>query len=347
MISADELSEPLMGLRKTRLLASFLFVISALTACERNPQELAFSGAALGTSYHIKVVAAGSLAAGAGLPELVANLLDDLDHKLSTYKPDSELNRFNRHPVAQPFVASDDLYQVLEVADRIYRLSGGAFDPTVRPLVDLWGFGPVDTGDRVPEESEITALLGEIGFDQIELAAGNQVIRRAPVTLDLSAVAKGFIVDRLVAELRARGVDDYMVEIGGEIRVGGRRADGGLWRIAVEAPAGGGVERVLELSDISVATSGDYRNYFERDGERYSHTIDPRSGRPIRHRLASVTVLAPTAAEADALATALMVMGPGPGFDFAAANELAALLLVKEGDGFAELASKDMNAYLH
>lgn len=347
MISADELSEPLMGLRKTRLLASFLFVISALTACERNPQELAFSGAALGTSYHIKVVDAGSPAAGAGLPELVANLLDDLDHKLSTYKPDSELNRFNRHPVAQPFVASDDLYQVLEVADRIYRLSGGAFDPTVRPLVDLWGFGPVDTGDRVPEESEITALLGEIGFDQIELAAGNQVIRRAPVTLDLSAVAKGFIVDRLAAELRARGVDDYMVEIGGEIRVGGRRADGGLWRIAVEAPVGGGVERVLELSNISVATSGDYRNYFERDGERYSHTIDPRSGRPIRHRLASVTVLAPTAAEADALATALMVMGPGPGFDFAAANELAALLLVKEGDGFAELASKAMNAYLH
>lgn len=347
MISADELSEPLMGLRKTRLLASFLFVISALTACERNPQELAFSGAALGTSYHIKVVDAGSPAAGAGLPELVANLLDDLDHKLSTYKPDSELNRFNRHPVAQPFVASDDLYQVLEVADRIYRLSGGAFDPTVRPLVDLWGFGPMDTGDRVPEESEITALLGEIGFDQIELAAGNQVIRRAPVTLDLSAVAKGFIVDRLAAELRARGVDDYMVEIGGEIRVGGRRTDGGLWRIAVEAPVGGGVERVLELSNISVATSGHYRNYFERDGERYSHTIDPRSGRPIRHRLASVTVLAPTAAEADALATALMVMGPGPGFDFAAANELAALLLVKEGDGFAELASKAMNAYLH
>lgn len=347
MISEDELPEPLMGLRKTGLLASFLFVVSALTACERNPRELAFSGAALGTSYHIKVVAAGSPAAGAGLPELIDNLLDDLDHKLSTYKPDSELNRFNRHPVGQLFSASDDFYQVLEVAGRVYRLSGGAFDPTVRPLVDLWGFGPVDTGDRVPEDSEITALLGEIGFDRIELAAGNQVIRRAPVTLDLSAVAKGFIVDRLAAELRARGIDDYMVEIGGEIRVGGRRADGGPWRIAVEAPAGGGVERVLELSDIGVATSGDYRNYFERDGERYSHTIDPRSGRPIRHRLASVTVLAPTAAEADALATALMVMGPAQGADFAAANELAALLLVKEGDGFAELGSAAMDAYLH
>lgn len=348
MISEDELPGPLMGLRKTGLLASFLFVVSALTACERNPQELAFSGAALGTSYHIKVVDSGSPAAGAGLPELIGNLLDDLDHKLSTYKPDSELNRFNRHPVGQPFAASDDFYQVLEVAGRVYRLSGGAFDPTVRPLVDLWGFGPVDTGDRVPEESEITALLGEIGFDQIELAAGNQVIRRAPVTLDLSAVAKGFIVDRLAAELRAQGIGDYMVEIGGEIRVGGRRADGALWRIAVEAPsAGGGVERVLELSDIGVATSGDYRNYFERDGERYSHTIDPRSGRPIRHRLASVTVLAPTAAEADALATALMVMGPDQGADFAAANELAALLLVKEGDGFAELGSTAMGVYLH
>jgi thiamine biosynthesis lipoprotein len=347
MISADDLREPLMGVRKTGLLASFLFVISVLAACEPNPRQLAFSGAALGTSYHIKVVEAGSPAMDAGLAELVGKLLDDLDHKLSTYKPDSELNRFNRHPVGQPFAASDDFYQVLEVADRIYRLSGGAFDPTVRPLVDLWGFGPVDTGDRVPAESEITALLGEIGFDRIELAAANQVIRRAPVTLDLSAVAKGFIVDRLAAELRAQGVDDYMVEVGGEIRAGGRRADGGLWRIAVEVPAaGGGVERVLELSDIGVATSGDYRNYFERDGERYSHTIDPRSGRPIRHRLASVTVLAPTAAEADALATALMVMGPEHGADFAAANELAALFLVKQGDGFAELGSAAMGAYL-
>lgn len=340
-----------MGRHKTRLLASFLLVVllvvSALTACERSPRELAFSGAALGTSYHIKVVPSGASAVGAGLAELVGDLLDDLDHKLSTYKPDSELNRLNRHPVGQPFAASDDLYQVLEVAGRVYRLSGGAFDPTVRPLVDLWGFGPVDAGDRIPAAAEIEALLGKVGFDRIELAARNQVIRRAPVTLDLSAVAKGFIVDRLAAELRARGIDDYMVEVGGEIRVGGRRADGALWRIAVEVPsAGGGVERVLELSDIGVATSGDYRNYFERDGMRYSHTIDPRSGRPIRHRLAAVTVLAPTAAEADALATALMVMGPDQGAEFAAANELAALLLVKEGDGFAELASSAMGVHL-
>lgn len=331
---------------RTRLPAALLLVL--LAACAPTPRELAFSGNALGTSYSVKVIDRRGDLAAAGLPERVREVLDDLDRKLSTYKPDSELNRLNRQPLGVPFAASKDLYQVLAIARRVYRMSEGAFDPTVRPLVDLWGFGPVDTGDRVPADSEIAALLERIGFDRIELGSGDQVIRRGDVTLDLSAVAKGFIVDRLAEELVALGASDLMVEVGGEIRVRGRRADGGLWRIAVEAPraGGGAVERILELTDLGVATSGDYRNYFERDGVRYSHTLDPQSGRPVQHRLASVTVLAPTSAEADAVATALMVMGEERGLEFATAHELAVLLLVRQGDGFVEVASPRMAPYL-
>lgn len=331
--------------RKTRLPASFLFVL--LAACGRADPELVFSGESLGTSYSVKVAHHDDRAPTESFPERVAEVLDDLDHKLSTYKPDSELNRLGRQPLNEPFAASDDLYQVLEVSRRIYQLSNGAFDPTVRPLVDLWGFGPVPTGDRVPTEHEITALRDRIGFDKIELQPPNRVIRRGDVTLDLSAVAKGFIVDRVAAELVAMGATDFMVEIGGEVWVNGRRADGAPWRIAVEVPrAEGGVERVLEVADIGLATSGDYRNYFERDGVRYSHTIDPRTGKPVVHRLASVTVLATTTAEADAIATALMVMGPDEGARWSAANELAVLLLVRAEKGFTEVPSARMVRYL-
>ncbi len=305
------------------------------------------AGAALGTSYHVKVVDPPAHLDVATLGARIDALLADLDLKLSTYQPDSELNRLNRQPVGRPFVASDDLYQVLGVARYAFVRSNGAFDPTVRPLVDLWGFGPVDTGGRVPPATEVSRWLARIGFDKVELADGNQVIRRAPVTLDLSAVAKGFIVDRLATELQSLGVDDFMVEVGGEVRVDGHRADGRRWRIAIEAPSeSGGAAQVLALTGKGVATSGDYRNYFERDGQRYSHTIDPRTGEPIRHRLASATVVAATAAEADALATALMVMGPEDGLAFAAANDLAVLLLVKRDAGFETLASKGMQTFL-
>lgn len=331
--------------RKTRLLASFLFVL--LAACQPQPRELVVSGESLGTSYTVKIARFDGQAPADRFPARIAELLDELDHKLSTYKPDSELNRLSRQPLGEPLAASDDLYRVLEISRRVHQLSAGAFDPTVRPLVDLWGFGPVPTGDRVPADAEIAALRDRIGFDKIELQAPNRVIRRGEVTLDLSAVAKGFIVDRVAAELLAMGATDFMVEIGGEVWVNGCRADGAPWRIAVEVPrVEGGVERVLEVADIGLATSGDYRNYFERDGVRYSHTIDPRTGKPIRHRLASATVLAASTAEADAIATALMVMGPEEGARWAAARDLAVLLLVRSGEGFAEVSSEPMQRYL-
>lgn len=334
-----------MAMAKTGLLVSFFLLL--LTSCGREPADLVISGEALGTSYLVRIARFDGQAPPDRFAGRVAEVLDDLDHKLSTYKADSELNRLNRHPLNEPFLAGDDLYRVLEISQEIHRLSGGAFDPTLGPLVDLWGFGPVATEDRVPDDAEIEDLLGRVGFHRVELIPPNQVIRRSDLSLDLSAVAKGFIVDRVAAALRAMGATDFMVEIGGEIRVDGYRRDGAPWRIAIELPRPeGGIEQVLGVTDVGMATSGDYRNYFERDGKRYSHLLDPRTGRPITHRLASVTVLAEAAADADALATALMVMGPEEGARWSEDHELAVLMLVKSGEGFREVASSRMLPYL-
>lgn len=319
-----------------------------LTGCDRRPREIVFSGMAFATSYQVKIVDPGAAFSADIVPGAVQALLDELDLTLSTYKPDSELNRFNRQPVGTPFVASATLWQILEVSKRIHELSEGTFDPTVRPLVDLWGFGPVDTGDRIPTDAEIAAQKKKLGFDKIELKTGNTLVRRADVTLDLSAIAEGYAADRVAALLENLGATNYMAGIAGAIRVAGRNRDGQRWRIAVERPNQnpGEVGQVLRASDIGLSTSGDYRNYFERDGARYSHEIDPRTGRPITNSLASITVFAATAAEADALATALMVMGPERARRFGEANDLALFLVTREHDRFAESHTSQLKPYL-
>ena len=324
-------------------------LVLLLAGCDRRLEEIAFAGTAFASSYHVKVVDAGAAFSEETGPAAVQALLDELDIVLSTYKPDSELNRLNRQAVGTPFVVSATLWRVLEVSKQIHELTEGAFDPTVRPLVDLWGFGPVDTNDRIPTDAEIAALKRRLGFDKIELQSGNIVVRRADVTLDLSAIGGGYAADRVAELLEMAGATNYMVEITGEIRVRGHNRDGKPWRLAVERPTDirGGVEKVLRVTDTGLATSGDYRNYFERDGVRYSHEIDPRTGRPITNNLASITVFAATAAEADALATALMVMGPERARRFGEANDLALFLVTREREDFVESHTSQLNSYLN
>lgn len=319
-----------------------------LVGCDRRPEQIEFSGTAFATSYQVKVVDPGAAFSAEIVPGAVQALLDELDLTLSTYKPDSELNRFNRQPIGTPFVASETLWQLLEIAKRMYDLSDGAFDPTVGPLVDLWGFGPVDTDDRIPTDAEIAARKQRLGFDKVELHAGNVLVRRADVALDLSAIAEGYAADRVATLLETLGATDYMAGIAGAIRVRGDNRDGRPWRIAVQRPTSSPeeVEQVLRVRDIGLSTSGDYRNYFERDGVRYSHEIDPHTGRPITNNLASITVLTETAAEADALATALMVMGPERARRFGEANDLALFLVAREGDGFTVSHTSALKPYL-
>ena len=301
------------------------------------------SGSAMGTEFNVKVVAAAD---GVPTEEAVAaavrDSIDAVDRAMSTYRPDSELSRFNRHGT-DPFPASDELLEVVSEALRVSTLSGGAFDVTVGPLVDAWGFGPTPVASP-PDEVEIAALLAATGSEHLVIDPDRGTLRklRPGLRCDLSAIAKGYAVDRVAERLAGMGLTRFMVEIGGEVRTSGRTAAGGVWRIGVERPdpARRLVWTAVPLADRAMATSGDYRNYVERDGVRISHTIDPRRGRPISHRLASVSVIHPSCMTADALATALDVLGPDEARTLAEREGLAVLLLSRAPDaGFEEWTS--------
>lgn len=301
----------------------------------------------MGTTYIVKVAA--SRLAATELDEIrdaIARELADIDRQMSTYRPDSELSRFNRHDSTQPFVVSGSTLAVFEEALAVHALTDGAFDVTLGPLLDAWGFGPSGRRDRDPSAADIAALRGAIGSSLLALDRSSSSVRKArpEVACDLSGLAPGFAIDRLTELLRARGHNDFLVELGGELRASGTAETGEPWRVAVERPLAsrGSPIRIVPLVNLAIATSGDYRNYYEVDGERVSHILDPRTGGPIRHRLASATVVDERAIRADALSTALMVMGPDDGFAFAERQRLRALLIVRTDDGgFAERATPE------
>lgn len=302
----------------------------------------------MGTTYSVKIARAKvDQGDEDALKAVLDEELDRINALMSTYRPDSELSRFNRAPVGEWFDVHPDTLEVVELAGELSTLSDGSFDVTVGPLVNLWGFGPDPATDEVPPDDAIEAALARVGFDKLSVGDG-QLRRDADIYVDLSAIAKGYAVDRLATLLDAHGYEDYLVEVGGELRARGMSARGTPWRIAIERPDV--AQRVpftaIEVRDMALATSGDYRNYFEVDGQRYSHTIDPSTGRPIGHNLASVTVLAPTAALADGMATAINVMGAERGLALAEARNLAVFVIMKGSEGFIERHSSAFEVYL-
>lgn len=310
---------------------------------------LLLEGETMGTRFSVKVVGSVEADAQQAILDAVQTELARVDEQMSTWRDDSELSRFNRHQDGTPFTVSPETRAVVEAAAAIWKASDGAFDPTVGPLVRAWGFGGGDRPESVLDDSEIEALLAHAGMQRIAVGPDVALTKTDAATeLDLSAIAKGWGVDRVHGAVTALGHRDVMVEIGGEVRVSGRNARGERWRLGVERPDAqrGTVQQVVLLDDEAMATSGDYRNYVERDGTRWSHTIDPRTGRPITHGLASVTVLAADCMTADAWATALNVLGPEVGLAVADAEGLKAYFLVRTGDGFeprrsAALAASD------
>jgi thiamine biosynthesis lipoprotein len=301
----------------------------------------------MGTYYAVKVprppvdLDAEVLQAG------IDGVLGEVNREISTYDPDSELSRLNRNPSTDWIPVSANLLAVLLEGLRMSALSGGAFDITVGPLVNLWGFGPEAKPDAVPPPEQIRAALEKVGHGKIGLRADPPALRkeRADVYIDLSALGEGYGADRLAAYLDSQGLTDYMVAVAGTIRARGRNAKCQPWGIAVETPIAGQrtVQRIIPLSDGAVSTSGDYRNFFEQDGRRYSHHIDPRTGESVAHRLTSVTVVMPggpvSAMSADGLATALVVMGEEKGPALAESLGLAAFFILREGDALRELGS--------
>lgn len=289
-------------------------------------------GDTMGTTYKVKLVPRPGVDAAA-VRGAVQAALEEVDASMSTYRQDSELSRFNASTSTDPVPISDGLHHVMEVALEVGRASGGALDVTVGPLVDAWGFGPTER--REPDAGALSALRARVGLAKLGL--DDRGLRKAASDLrvDLSAVAKGHAVDRVARALDRLRVEHYLVEVGGELSARGSRPDGEPWRVAIEKPdeARRAVERVLPLSGSGLATSGDYRNYYEKDGKRRSHLIDPRSGLPIEHGLASVSVVHPRVAVADAWATALSVLGPVAGPEVAEREGLSALFIVRQADG--------------
>ncbi len=318
-----------------------------LAACQQEPSLVRLSGATMGTTWHVSVARPVPEAEVSVLRNTIESELARINRLMSTWEPESELSRFNRARPGVAFPLSPETVEVLQLAHRVSEASEGGFDVTVGPLVNLWGFGPDMRPDEVPSEAQLADTFARVGYRKLRIGP-DHAVREADLYVDLSAVAKGYAVDRVADRLLARGFTDFLVEVGGELRAAGRKQDGSAWRIGIEVPdlAGRSAQRVVRLSDIGVATSGDYRNYFEADGRRYSHTIDPQTGRPITHRLASVTVLDPSAARADAWATALMVLGPEKGLRIANEQELAAFFIIRADDGFTERHTAPFARYL-
>jgi thiamine biosynthesis lipoprotein len=325
---------------------SFAILVSLfLIGCSNKPEIIEISGSKMGTSYHITVVA--DQLPPDDLAQQIDQLLSVVDNSMSTYKQNSEISQFNRLPAGGSLEISSEFADVIRISQKVWTLSEGAFDPTIGPLVDLWGFGATHSEQSVPSAQSIQQALDNVGFESVVLE-GLTLTKQKALALDLSAVAKGYGVDLVADHLEMLALPDYLVEIGGEIRVSGFNADEVAWKIALEQPQlFAAVDRVIDLTDIAVATSGDYRNYFEKEGQRYSHTIDPRSGRPIKHSLASVTVITKSCAEADAWATAFSVMGASQSKDIANQLGIAAYMLVRQDDDFVAITSDNFAPFIN
>ncbi len=318
-------------MNRAHLLPSLAAIIVTTFAggCQPSPQASSISGRTMGTTYTVRITGCDGGGCAARYREQLADELQRLNRIFSHYDPGSELSRFNAQADSDWFAVSPELVEVVELAAAVSRQTAGAFDITVAPAVDAWGFGAA-AAKQPPGAAGIPAA----GYAALESRRAPPALRKRnpALRIDLSAIAKGYAVDRLAYLLEADGLADYLVEIGGELRTAGVRPDGTPWRIGIEPPDSGlAVDYVVTPGNAAVASSGDYRNFYIADGKRIAHTIDPRSGIPVDNGLAAVSVIAPSAAQADALATALMVMGPAAGFGFAQQQELAAMFTTRDG----------------
>jgi thiamine biosynthesis lipoprotein len=339
---------------KSRLAAAAAFALAGvfqIAGCGA-PAPLAIRGTTMGTTYEVKLAARPPGIELASLQADIASLLEQINNQMSTYRPESEVCRFSRAAKGEWFSVSAATAEVVAAALDVSDKTGGALDITVGRLVRLWGFGPGDGETRgslpagaaspdaftPPSQDAVDAARAAAGYRRLAVRADPPALRKevAELEIDLSAVAKGYGVDRVALLLEQRGIRNYMVQIGGETRAAGRRPDGRPWQIGIERPVVDRreVQTIVPLVDAALATSGDYRNYHEYGGRLYAHIIDPATGRPVVHTLASASVIADTCMAADAWATALVVLGPERGYDCAEEHGLAALFIARRETGF-------------
>lgn len=332
------------------VLALCLLLSAACSEDRKSSPLLTLDGLTMGTTYSIKINEPVLPLSAELINENLNDILFDINQKMSTYIVNSELSLINQNHTDDWLILSEELHYVLQEASIVSMITLGKFDITVGPLVNMWGFGPSAQTKTIPSDTEINDALAEIGFSKIRLRNEDLAIKKLNPALyiDLSGIAKGYAVDLMANYLEQIGIVNYMVEIGGEIRAKGVNGKKTSWRIGIEKPLTEkrSVQRIIKLDNIAMATSGDYRNYFEQDGVRYSHTIDPVAGRPINHKLVSVTVLHESATRADALATGFLVMGKEQAYELAMQNELAVLFIERSDSTFIESYTTALQPYL-
>ncbi len=292
----------------------------------------------MGTTYHIKIIT-GYFNNLSGLQSKIDQRLATINQSMSTYRPDSEISQFNTiQDITALMQVSDDFLTVMQAAQRIYELTDGAWDGTVKPLVNLWGFGNTKQPRTVPDAAVIKDTIHEVGFKYIRII-GNGFLQKhvEKVSLDLASIAKGFAVDQISELLKVEGLGNFLVEIGGEVYAAGLRQDGRPWRVGINQPDPAATlletYQVVPLHNRAMATSGDYRNFFEIEGKRYAHILDPRTGFPVDNGVVSASVVADSCMFADGLATALMVMNPKESMNLVASLDgVAALIIVRNDD---------------
>jgi len=316
--------------------------------CDVSRAPIEISGATMGTQYRVTIARpSGGIDIEALQREIDAELRR-INAQMSTYLPDSEISTFNSQNDVDWFEVSPEFASVVKRARRFSEETAGAFDVTVGPLVNRWNFGPHQASLEMPSDAEVATLAQSVGFRLIEVREEPPALRkqRPDVQIDLSAIAKGFAVDRITQLLESRGLKNCLAEIGGEIRARGTKANRAAWTVGIEKPIANArvMQRVVPLRDVALATSGDYRNFIEIDGRRYSHMIDPRTGYPVDHRLASASVIADNCLSADAWATALMVLGPEHGYELAKRQGIPALLIERTEIGFAQRATPEFES---
>jgi thiamine biosynthesis lipoprotein len=325
-------------------------VVLVCAACARQPQELAISGPTMGTTYSIKVASAPDNVDAHALRVAADEVLDRIDRSMSGYRDDSEISRFNASQSTDWYEVSADLATVVDFALQVSRESNGAFDITVAPLVSAWGFGAKGEAVDLPDASTLAALKTRIGYQKLQARLNPPALRKTEPSLivDLNGIAPGYAVDLIAERLRTMQLRHFMIDIGGEVRAQGRNAREQLWRIAVERPIDAEPEpyAIVQLDDAAVTTSGEYRHYFERDGHRYSHTIDPRTGRPVEHTLASVVVIGPTSMYTDAWATALNVLGTEAGRELALELGMPVLFIEARGNELRAVTTPQFEPYM-
>lgn len=312
---------------------SFLVMPLALAACKKGWSILELTGLTMGTSYSVAAVDHSKSVNEAELQAAINASLAQVNAQMSNWDAGSEISRFNASTSTQPFAVSSELASVMQAAQDVHDASDGRFDVTLGGLIDLWGFGAGQTKSAAPTDAQIAAVMETTGHSNSLRVGGNALQKLQPGTeVYLSAIGKGFGVDQVARTIESFGINDYMIEVGGDLYTAGLNPEGKPWQIGIETPVAHdrGVQQVVSVSGRGMATSGDYRNYFEQDGVRYSHILDGTTGRPVTHKTASVTVLAENAMLADAWATAMLVLGTERGLEIANERDLAVLFIDRD-----------------